>query len=273
MCRSAAKPETIRSDVQALQAYLASRQSNSLFTSPNRLIGNDVDRAISALVDHGIVQRDPDANYCSIVPARYLDALYYSNMAVHHFVIAAFTELGLLNVVHAAGANSGESAFRAEVSRLRDLFKYEFFFSRREQFRQQFVDELHYLEAPVNELDRQDRQSAEALLRRQPLLVAYGALSPFINAYHVVANCLLHDGEGTVSNRDEFIARCRTESRKTGAGYPGFASKALLTNGYMLAENRGLLVGGADVAAERQRFANELWFISEQLHEIRGMTV
>ncbi len=117
-----------------------------------------------------------------------------------------------------------------------------------------------------------DRAAAETLLRRQPLLVAYGALSPFINAYQIVASCLLQDGSDAVDDRSTFIARCQAESRKTGAGYPGFASKALLTSGYNLAENRGLLAQGTDIAAERQRFANELHFISGQLDEIRGMT-
>lgn len=271
LCRTAAKPERIRADVAALHNYLANRQSSSIFTSPNRPIDDNVRAALTALIDHGIVQQDPDANYCNIVPERYLIALYYSNMAVHHFVIAAFTELGLINVAHAK-SGSGEPAFRAEVRRLRDLFKFEFFFSRTDQFRQQLIDELDYLEAPLKEIGAGDTAAAESLLRRQPLLVAYGALSPFINAYQVVARCMLQEGSDAIDDRSTFIARCQAYSRKTGAGYPGFASKALLTNGYGLAKNRGLLGSGDNVADERQRFANDLHFISAQLYEIRGMT-
>ncbi len=271
LCRTAAQPATIRTDITALQNYLEKRQSASIFASPNRPIDDDLDAALAALITNGIVQQDPDADYCSIVPERYLVALYYSNMAVHHFVIAAFTELGLLNVAHSS-SDKGERAFRAEILRLRDLFKFEFFFSRTDQFRQQFIDELRYLDAPTEAIGAEDRHAAEALLRRQPLLVAYGALSPFINAYHVVANCLLQDGADPVGDRSAFIAKCQAESRRTGAGYPGFASKALLTNGLSLAENRGLLGSGDNIAEERQRFANELHFISGQLHEIRGMT-
>jgi glycerol-3-phosphate O-acyltransferase len=271
LCRTAAEPANIHADVEALQNYLANRQSSSIFASPNRSIDDDVDAALAALISNGIVQQDPVAGYCSIVPERYLVALYYSNMAVHHFVIAAFTELGLLNVAHAR-SGSGEPAFRAEILRLRDLFKYEFFFSRTDQFRQQLVDELRYLDAPAEAISTKGRSAAEALLRRQPLLVAHGALSPFINAYQVVASCLLQNGTDTVDDSSTFIARCQAESRKSGAGYPGFASKALLTNGYSLAENRGLLGCGDSVAEKRQRFANELRFISEQLYEIRGMT-
>lgn len=268
LCRTTAKPARIRADVWSLQNYLAKRQSSSMFSSPDRPIETDVDATIATLVANGIVQQDPDADYCSIVPERYLVALYYSNMAVHHFVIAAFTELGLLNIVHPV---SDEPTFRAEVLRLRDLFKYEFFFSRKDRFERQFVDELGFLGAPIEALQAHDHDTAQALLRRQPLLVAYGVLSPFINAYLVVANCLLQDGAGPIDDQSAFIAHCQAESRKTGAGYPGFASKALLTNGCILAENRGLLRGGDDIAEERQSFANELRFISEQLYEIRGM--
>jgi glycerol-3-phosphate O-acyltransferase len=269
LCRTAAKPEQIRADVVALQNYLAKRQSSSMFTEPSKNLGLDVNRTIASLVSHGVVQRDADAHYCSIVPDRYLVALYYSNMAVHHFVIAAFTELGLLNITHTI---SDEPAFRAEILRLRDLFKYEFFFSRKDRFFQQFVDELEFLGLPIDALRAHDFSACSALLRRQPLLVAYGVLSPFMNAYHIVALCLLQNGTSPVDDRNAFIARCQAESRRSGAGYPGFASKALLTSGYILADNRGLLEAGDDVAEKRQRFANELRFISEQLSEIRGMT-
>jgi glycerol-3-phosphate O-acyltransferase len=269
LCRTAAKPEQIRADVVSLQNYLAKRQSSSVFTSPNRKLDFDIESTIASLVAHGVVQEDPDLHYCSIVPERYLVALYYSNMAIHHFVIAAFTELGLLNITHSV---SDEPAFRAEVLRLRDLFKYEFFFSRKDRCNQQFVDELAFLGLPVDALRAHDYSAAAALLRRQPLLVAYGVLSPFMNAYHVVATCLLQSGTNPVDDRDAFVARCQAESRRTGAGYPGFASKALLTSGYILADNRGLLEAGDEVAEKRQRFANELRFISEQLYEIRGIT-
>ena len=271
LCRTAATPESIHVDVDALQKYLASRQSASIFVSPNRELDRNVDRALAALIAHGIVQKDPDGDYCSIIPERYLVALYYSNMAVHHFVIAAFTELGLLNVAY-SGSGSGEPAFQAEIRRLRDLFKYEFFFARSDAFDKQFIDELSYLGAPVDKILHQSRQEAEALLRRQPLLVAYGALSPFINAYQVVADCLMQDGTAAAGDKTAYVARCQAESRKSGAGYPGFASKALLTSGFLLAQNRGLLEGGEEVASKRKAFANDLRFISQQLHEIRGMT-
>jgi glycerol-3-phosphate O-acyltransferase len=271
LCRTAAKPKRIREDVAALQNYMKQRQSSSMFASPNLTVVNDVDAALASLITNGIVQQDPDGDHCSIVPERYLVALYYSNMAVHHFVIAAFSELGLLSVTHDE-SDSGDSAFREEVLRLRDLFKFEFFFSPKDHFRQQFVDEFAFLGASIEAFGKQDRVAAEALLRRQPLLVAYGVLSPFINAYRVVAKCLLDADSTTIDDRNTFIASCQAESRKVGAGYPGFASKALLTNGYLLAENRGLLGDEPDVTEKRQEFVDELHFVAQQLDEIREMT-
>jgi glycerol-3-phosphate O-acyltransferase len=270
LCRTTAKPKRIHEDVAALQNYMKQRQSSAMFGSPNLPIVNDVDAALASLIANGIVQRDPDGDHCSIVPERYLVALYYSNMAVHHFVIAAFSELGLLNVTHDE-SSSGDSVFRKEVLRLRDLFKFEFFFSPKDHFRQQFVDEFVFLGAPIEALGKQDGAAAEALLRRQPLLVAFGVLSPFINAYRVVAKCLLDADLDTIDDRNTFIASCQAESRRVGAGYPGFASKALLTNGYLLAENRGLLGDEPSVAEKRQRFVDELDLVSEQLEEIRKM--
>jgi len=272
LCRTAARPEALQADVAALRTYLHERHSASVFASPSRPVDDDFATALAMLKRNGLVQQDSDAGYCSIVPERYLVALYYSNMAVHHFVISALTELGLLNAAHAE-AIPGEAAFRAEVLRLRDLFKIEFFFSRKDRFRQQFIDELHNFGAPIDTIGELNRQDAEQLLRRQSLLVAYGVLSPFVNAYQVVADCLVQDGQSAVPNRDEFVARCQAESRKTGAGYPGFASKALLTSGYLLADNRGLISPGEDIAENRQAFADELRLIGGQLDEIRNLDV
>lgn len=271
LCRTAARPQRIREDVAALQNYMTQRQSSSMFIAPNLPIVNDVKAALLSLIDHGVVQQDLDGDHCSIVPERYLVALYYSNMAVHHFVIAAFAELGLLNVTHDE-SDSGDAAFRAEVLRLRDLFKFEFFFSRKEQFHDQFVEEFIFLGEPTEPFGKHDRATAEALLRRQPLLVAFGILSPFVNAYGVVARCLVNAGSKAIDDRNAFIASCQAESRKAGAGYPGFASKALLTNGYLLAENRGLLGDESGVMEKRQSFIEELSFVASQLEEIRQMT-
>lgn len=271
LCRTTATPERIRADVASLEKYMRQRQSSAMFSAPSRPVANDVDAAFDALLDHGIVQRDPEGHHCSILPERYLVALYYSNMAVHHFVIAAFAELGLLNVTH-ADSDSSEEAFRAEVLRLRDLFKFEFFFSRKDQFLAQFDDELIFLGEPTEPVGKHDRAAAEALLCRQPLLVAHGALSPFVNAYRVVAGCLVNNGCDAVRDQSIFIAGCQAESRKRGAGYPGFASKALLTNGYLLAENRGLVGDEPDVLEKRQSFVQELDFVAQQLEEIREMT-
>lgn len=271
LCRTVARLERIHEDVFALQHYLARRQSASLFASPNRRFNDDVDSAVEALIAKGVLQRDTDAGYCSIVPERFLVALYYSNMAVHHFVIAAFTELGLLNASHTA-SKRGAAAFRTEVLRLRDLFKYEFFFARKDVFRRQFVDDLRYLGQPGEGNLSLERQHAAEILRRQPVLVAYGVLSPYINAYRVVADCLVQDGRAGVTDRAAFVARCQAQSRKQRAGYPGFAPKALLTNGYLLAENRRLIGSGADVDAGRRAFAGELRFIAEQLDEIHAIS-
>lgn len=275
LCRTSTSSEQISADVHALRNYITSRQSSALFRDPSHEIEDDTDLAIRSLIAKGVVQLDKTdaAHRYSIVPDRYLVALYYSNMAVHHFVIAAFVELGLLNIVQ-GGSDGDHSAFWSEILRLRDIFKYEFFFSRKEQFRRQITAELDFLDASMDTLCDQDRSAAEEVLRRQPLLVAHGVLSPYINAYRVVSDCLVRAGMDAVHDRDAFIGLCQAESRNagTGAGYPGFASKALLTSGLLLADNRGLLESGQDVIAGRRQFDDKLRQISLQLDEIRRLT-
>jgi glycerol-3-phosphate O-acyltransferase len=274
LCRTAATRDQIHSDVAALKLYLTKRQSSSNFVQPSQPIPDDVDAAIAVLLANGIMQEtnNPSDNTdeYSIIPKSFLVAMYYSNMAVHHFVIAAFTELGLINIAHTK-SDPIDSAFVAEVLRLRDLFKYEFFFARKDQFPRQFIDELGSMGAPTDPFDAQDREEAKAVLNRQPLMVAYGVLSPFINAYQLFANKLLQHKSNSIEDRTLFIESCQSENGQNEENFL-FASKALLTNGYLLAENRDLLKSNEGVAQRREQFSDELQNISNQLLMIRELT-
>lgn len=269
LCRTSTTSERIFADVALLQRYMRRRNSASLFAEPNRPLDNDSSTALDVLLAKGIVRRD--GNACSIEPRRYLVALYYSNMAVHHFVVAALTELGLLCVARDE-KRDGWSAFVEPVLRLRDVFKFEFFFSRQGRFREQLVNELQFLGAGKEAVGI-DRAAANSLLGRQPLLVAYGALSPFIAAYQLVARCLQEAGANAVSDEHSFIAGCQARARNGGTtGFPVIASKTLLKNGYLLAGNRQLLGRGPGIAEHRTQFADEIGLVADRLGEIRRMT-
>jgi glycerol-3-phosphate O-acyltransferase len=276
LCRDKANIGQIRADVRALQNYVRARQSSALFSSPNRPLPENCDGAVSSLVENGIIRSSCDTEEAEygIEAGRYLVALYYSNMAVHHFVIAAFTELGLLQLSKCS-AKSGDADFAAQMLLLRDLFKYEFFFARRDRFRRQFEDELTFLGSSLTEVTEQGAAAARALLQQQPLLVAESVLRPFVSAYQIVADYLMQDPTNAAKDPRAFVSECQALSRDAAENgdqeHSHIIPRALLMNGYSLAQNRGLLNSEADETAKRQRFADELAAVSAQLHEIRRM--
>src|SRR4029450_8916281 len=102
-----------------------------------------VQRTLDALVASGVVTCDdegPEAFY-AVGPDQHLTAAYYRNTIIHFFVTGSIAEIAPLR----AGedhVDSRRATFWDEAMRLRDLFKFEFFFSEKERFREELADEI-----------------------------------------------------------------------------------------------------------------------------------
>lgn len=276
LCRGTQTATKLHADVAALQNYIRSRRSSALYRSPSRVVALNLDKALASLVDNGIVETDEtqEGATCGIADGRYLVALYYSNMAVHHFVIAAFTEMGLLSLSRRASRSRAD--FEDEMLALRELFKFEYFFARKDRFRRQFVEELQFLGTSLEEVVERGADFAGALLRRQSLLVAESVLRPYLDAYRIVAAMLIEGAADGGADPVAFVRICQERSRHTNptriGGNPRVAPRALLMNGYELAKNRSLLRGDADLMTKRRRFAAEIDAVSAQLDELTRLT-
>ena len=273
LCRGACSAAQIHDDILTLRHYLCARQSSASFSNPSTVIQESGDRTLAMLLDGGIIEvkNSTRENQYRIVPARYLVALYYSNMAAHHFVIPAFVELGLLDLAHGRIEFTG-AAMNRTMHRMRDLFKFEFFFARKEQFQQQLAGELIYLGIASASLNTQSCQSALELLTQQPLRVADSVLSPYVHAYQLVADYLLLDAAHATENAAEFVDGCQKLGRQTKTlAQAHIAPRALLMNGHSLAANRGLLEQSPDAARRVNLFRTELDDLRRQLGTIRNM--
>lgn len=196
-------------------------------------------RVLDQLHAHGSVSRTADR------PPRYhlvgqqaLQAAYYRNMVVHFFVPGAIAEISILS-----GVNHRE---RIEVAlALRDLLKFEFFFSEREVFQTEIENEM----TAIGD-DPATWATSASLVR------AHWAVLPFLDAYQVVADRLLAEGE--VKDEKAFLRGCLEEGKtRLAAGElrsPDSLSQVLFSSGLELARHRGLL---ADPEG-RQGFADEL---------------
>lgn len=229
-----------------------------------------VQRTLDALVENGVVTcfaEGPEAVY-AIGPEQHLTAAYYRNTIIHFFVNGAIAELALLRVgdgAQADGPTAAErvEAFWAEAFRLRDLLKFEFFFADKPTFRGEIEAELA-LHAP----DWVERVGADpggslSVLRQVRPFNAHRVVRPFVEAYAVVADALVHEAAGASIDERALVAKCLARARQyhlqRRIRSAESVSKVLFETALRLAANRGLLVaGGPDVIERRRVFAEEV---------------
>ncbi len=102
-----------------------------------------VQRVLDELVASGVVacfDEGPEAVY-AIGPDQHLAAAYYRNTIIHFFVNGAIAELALLRAAEDDVEDRGAELWKAAM-RLRDLLKFEFFFSEKETFRDELRAEI-----------------------------------------------------------------------------------------------------------------------------------
>jgi glycerol-3-phosphate O-acyltransferase len=271
LCRGRTGIGGIRLDVALLGDYIVQTDRRVVMQRPSRAPGMDPAESIDALLANGVIQKA--GSMLEINPGRISEAVYYSNMAVHHFVTRAFAELILVGCTEGREDGTIADAAWRRALKLRDLFKFEFFFSRSGPFREQVMNELGELDPAWERVVAQGGEAVDALLGRKDLLVAAGVLSPFVAAYQYVAQSLADDPVSANQPQETLIQRC-LETSQAAASQPGRSrppvSRELLRNGIRLAQNRGLLSGArADVIAEREALVGELELLEAALNRLR----
>ncbi|MHC1562820.1 glycerol-3-phosphate 1-O-acyltransferase [Actinomycetospora sp. C-140] len=234
-----------------------------------------LDETLGRLVSVGVVERfdgGPQTVW-SIGSDRHHVAAFYRNGVLHHLLTRAVLEMGLLAAVESADARGSELPQEEILEvcweaalQLRDLLKFEFFFPRKREYRDELLGELRRLapdwtDAPASP------HGAAALLGRAELLVAPRTLLPFVEAQWVAAT-VLADQEGAVDDRDAFLDAC------TGLGQQWWrqqllhgadvVSRELFSSALRAADNRGLL--GADAGpGSRAAWRDEVAAVRDRL--------
>lgn len=190
---------------------------------------------------------------------RQLAAAYYRNTITHYFLAAALGEVSL-----ALGATdisvTGENELRERVGRLRDLFKFEFFFRPKDEFFAEVVEETtrRYPEWSSAEV------SLKKQLRRHPPRFGHAILRSIIEAYSVVAAALHELGDEPVADDRKFTASLLHNGRemllRRRISGESSISSDLFATGLKLARYRGLLEAADDgqLAARRATFLREV---------------
>jgi len=224
---------------------------------------NGVEEVLDALARTGVVRRYDRGLQAvfQIEPGKHSVAAFYRNSAIHWFVNRAIVEIGVMDVLRDCNADSLERGWAAAYA-LRDLLKFEFFFSDKQVFREEIKAEALLLDADFREhIVSTDR--CDSILKHANFLVAHRVLPAFLEAYFIVADRLAaHPADSTIAQKS-FLTECVSVGQQyvlqKRLQNPECVSRELFGNALLLARNRGLLdPGGEELAANRRHFANEL---------------
>ncbi len=236
---------------------------------------------LDALVAGGLVTyvRDGREPVWLIGPDQQLAATFYRNSLVHFLLDTALCELAVLRARDAGADPVG--AFWAEIARLRDLLKFEFYFQARDEHRRQVRTEMDRHEPAWEDRLRAGPMEADALLAQMRPLVSHVIVRPFVEAYRIVADVLA--GEDVPTDADGSVDRAEVTRRALGLGRQYVAQRRLRSSesvsalifqtALQLADNRGLLGPGEDVRAQRAAFLAELRDLLRRLDEIENLAI
>ena len=188
----------------------------------------------------------PDEVY-RIADDQHLAAAYYRNTVIHYFVNGAIIELALLASAE-EGVEDRRATFWDEAMRLRDLLKFEFFFSEKDLFREELRAELTLHDSDVMRWSTSFDQGPGAILDFLQQVRPYSAhrtLRPFLEAYRVVADALQHESSERPFDKSAFLAECLARgtqySLQQHVKRQESVSNVLFATALKLAGNRGLV--------------------------------
>jgi glycerol-3-phosphate O-acyltransferase len=220
-------------------------------------------RALDTLVREGVVTEYTGGlePVYVIPPDRQLEAAFYRNTLSHFFVTRSITEVALVRAVEERAPDL-PAAVWTEALRLRDLLKYEYFFSSKREFDAEvrLEAELAYPGWDSAGLSTDEVLPALAASR---FLLAHRIIAPFLEAYAVLADRLAAANPSAPVDEDALVAEAigvaRQRVLQRTIHSPESVSKDLFRNALLLAGNRGLLdPDGENLVERRADFAAEL---------------
>ncbi len=231
--------------VLQLMEIIHYQKSDSLVDRGKNL-SQSIQRALNLLVKAKIIQLVGDgitAKY-SIVPENYLKANYYANMAIHHLYHRAFIELTIVKLIDSKSKNPSHE-FWEELMSIRDLFKFEFFYSNKSEFCDQIENQLHKMDSNWQDILENNPNELANLISNQDIYISQVILKTFLEAYKVVAYALKNLEEGRAYTDDQLMRSCLFYGEelhwKGKIHRLESVSKPFIHNGLRLAKNRDLI--------------------------------
>lgn len=235
-----------------------------------------VESALKDLVLHGVVSRFEGATdtVYRVGAEQHLAAAYYRNTIIHFFLNTAITEVALM-AAKSSGAEDVTHAVMNEALALRDLLKFEFFFSSSQDFEVEIRFELSDHHPEWRSL--LEAKDIDAVLRGFDPFQSPAVLRPFIEAYQVVADLISAAAYHATIDQDQL----RKDAMSLGKQYQlqgriktaESVSTVLFDSAIQLAANRKLFAQGPDMVDRRKAFADEIRRIVGILDSISATAV
>ena len=202
---------------------------------------DEIAAALDALVLSGVVTRVDGLtdHVYSIGEGKHLAAAYYRNTIIHFFVNAGITELAVGLCTRRGNPVTRETVIDFAIE-MRDLLKFEFFFSPTDEFATEIGDEVDRYTREGGE-GNSDGGTPDTLRAISPIV-----LRPFLEAYYVIASALAASGSEPLSESDIAERSLRMGDQLAAHGdisSQEAVSTALFATGIRLVSGRGLLDG------------------------------
>ncbi len=234
-----------------------------------------VQRTLDTLMAAKLVSRFDEGTQpvFAIEPGQHHSAAFYRNSAIHWFVNRAIFELATIE----AGERRGDEAIAAgweAALRLRDLLKFEFFFSNKRTFSDELAAEATLL--GVDPTPGAAAVDPRSILANAGFLAAPIVLRSFLEAYFIVADRLAARSPRLPLIEREFVAECsavgRQYIRQQRLRSPEGVSRELFASALQLAANRDLVDPGRhEVATARKAFAAEVAAALDALEAVEAI--
>jgi len=140
----------------------------------------------------------------SLVSTEYLPATYYANMASGHLYHQAFIEMALVKIKDDT-SSSRITNFWKEIMTLRNVFKFEFFYTNKPKFSSEIEAELLRFDKNWRTIIADPKGDVSTMLRKQDLFVSRAILLSYLEANKVVCHTLNSWDPDDEFKDDEFI--------------------------------------------------------------------
>jgi putative phosphoserine phosphatase/1-acylglycerol-3-phosphate O-acyltransferase len=191
--------------VNRLMTYIGQKKEDVLIDRGNK-IGVTIQKALNLLQGARIIQKSragQRAQY-SLVSTEYLPATYYANMASGHLYHQAFIEMALVKIKDDKSSNRITN-FWKEIMKLRNLFKFEFFYTNKPKFSSEIEAELLRFDKNWRAILEDPKGDVSALFKKQDIFVSRAILLSYLEADKVVCHTLNSWDKEDEFKEDEFI--------------------------------------------------------------------